>query len=318
MHLVIIGYGYSSEAIARELRPTLASLHVTARSPEKVARLRAEGLDASVFDGTSIPAALAEALARANAILISAPPSEAGDPLLNAPGFAGPEHGAQKWTPVLPNAMRQNKELEPGFAPMNTQRSLAMEALSRIVYLSTVGVYGDHGGAWVTETTEPRPGSQRSRQRVAAEAAWQAFAGARGLDLTIFRLSGIYGPGRSAIDGLRNGTARRIIKPGQVFNRIHVADISGAVGRALTQEKPPGIYNLTDDEPCPPQDVVVRAARLLGLAPPPEIPFDEAELSPMGRSFYGENKRVSNARIKAILGYSFRCPTYREGLAACL
>ncbi len=284
MRLVILGYGYSSASIARKIRPSLASLHVTARSPEKVTRLRAEGLEAFAFDGTSISDDLAAALETATHLLISAPPGEVGDPLLNAPGFA----------------------------------ALVMPALKRIAYLSTVGVYGDHQGAWVDETSELRPISQRSRQRVQAETAWLEFAAARQLDLGIFRLSGIYGPGRSAIDNLRAGTARRIVKPGQVFNRIHVGDIGGAVAKALWHMAPLGVFNLTDDEPCPPQEVVAHAAGLLGVAPPPEIPFEAADLSPMGRSFYGENKRVSNARIKRELGYAFRYPTYREGLAACL
>lgn len=284
MRLVILGYGYSSAAIAREIRPRLATLHVTVRSEDKVARLRDEGLDALRFDGGALSPGLAEALNRATHLLVSAPPGEPGDPLLIAPGFS----------------------------------DLSLPALTRIAYLSTVGVYGDHGGAWVDETAALKPVSPRSHQRVAAETAWLDFATARGVDLGIFRLSGIYGPGRSAIDNLRAGTARRIVKPGQVFNRIHVGDIGGAVALALRHEGPLGVFNLTDDEPCPPQDVVVHAAGLLGVKPPPEIPFEKADLSPMGRSFYGENKRVSNARIKAALGYAFRYPTYREGLANCL
>lgn len=284
MRLVIIGYGYSSTAIVGELSGNFEHLHITARSVEKVARLRQAGLAAHAFDGREILPALANALSNATHLLISAPPGEAGDPLLAAPGFA----------------------------------ALAMPALRRIAYLSTVGVYGDHGGAWVDETSPLHPVSARSRQRVAAEQSWQAFAAARTLDLGIFRLSGIYGPGRSAIDNLRAGTARRIIKQGQVFNRIHVGDIGGAVALALTHGGSLGVFNLTDNEPCPPQDVVAHAARLLGVPPPPEVPFEEADLSPMGRSFYGENKRVSNAKIKAELGYRFRYPTYRAGLAACL
>jgi hypothetical protein len=284
MRLVILGYGYSSAAITREIRPRLAALHVTARSGDKVARLRNEGLDALRFDGTVLSPELAEALANATHLLVSAPPGEAGDPLLIAPGFAG----------------------------------LALLALQRIAYLSTVGVYGDHGGAWVDEATTLKPVSLRSRQRVAAEAAWQGFAETRGVDLGVFRLSGIYGPGRSAIDTLRAGTARRIVKPGQVFNRIHVGDIGGAVAMAFGHQGPLEVFNLTDDEPCPPQDVVAHAAGLLGVTPPHEIPFEAADLSEMGRSFYGENKRVANARIKAVLGYAFRYPTYREGLAGCL
>ena len=284
MRLVIIGYGYSSSAIARALEGQAESLHVTARGAEKIERLRSDGTDALAFDGSALSPALATALSGATHLLMSAPPGEAGDPLLAAPGFS----------------------------------DLEVPALRRVAYLSTVGVYGDHGGAWVDETSPLRPVSQRSRQRVAAEESWQAFAAARNLDLGIFRLSGIYGPGRSAIDNLRAGTARRIIKPGQVFNRIHVEDIGGAVARALMHDGPLGIFNLTDDEPCPPQDVVTYAADLLGMPPPPEIPFETADLSPMGRSFYGENKRVSNAKIRSELGYRFRYPTYREGLKACL
>lgn len=284
MNLVILGYGYSSAAIAREIRPSLATLHVTARAAEKVARLRGTGLEALAFAGAVLAPELASALAKATHLLISAPPGEGGDPLLNAPGFG----------------------------------ALALPALQRVVYLSTVGVYGDHGGDWVDEASPLRPVSLRSRQRVQAETAWQGFAAARAVDLGIFRLSGIYGPGRSAIDNLKAGTARRIVKPGQVFNRIHVADIGAAVAQALRHAGPLGVFNLTDDAPCPPQDVVAHAAALLGMAPPPEIPFDAADLSPMGRSFYGENKRVSNARIKASLGYAFRFPTYREGLAGLM
>ena len=284
MRLVIIGYGYSSSAVARALEGQAESLHVTARGAEKIERLRSDGTDALAFDGSALSPALATALSGATHLLMSAPPGEAGDPLLAAPGFS----------------------------------DLEVPALRRVAYLSTVGVYGDHGGAWVDETSPLRPVSQRSRQRVAAEESWQAFAAARNLDLGIFRLSGIYGPGRSAIDNLRAGTARRIIKPGQVFNRIHVEDIGGAVARALMRNGPLGIFNLTDDEPCPPQDVVTYAADLLGMPSPPEIPFEAADLSPMGRSFYGENKRVSNAKIRSELGYRFRYPTYREGLKACL
>lgn len=284
MRLVMIGYGFSCAAIAREITPHCAGLHVTARGEEKVARLRGEGLDASRFDGTFLSDGLAQALAHATHLLVSAPPDENGDPLLRTPGFT-------------PRAVPQ---------------------LNRIAYLSTVGIYGDHQGRWVDEDSVPNPVSRRSHQRLAAEMAWQDLARGTGVELGIFRLSGIYGPGRSAIDNLRAGTARRIVKPGQVFNRIHVLDIAGALTKALTGNTSLGILNLTDDEPCPPQDVVAHAAAMLKISPPPETPFEKADLSPMGRSFYGENKRVSNARIKARLGYTFRCPTYREGLIACL
>jgi nucleoside-diphosphate-sugar epimerase len=185
-----------------------------------------------------------------------------------------------------------------------------------IGYLSTIGVYGDHQGRWVDETTPVSPGSQRSRQRVVAETAWLDFAARSGKRMQIFRLAGIYGPGRSAIDNLRDGTARRIVKRAQVFNRIHVDDIAGTLAAAIGKlDAQYTIYNVTDDEPAPPQDVVAYAASLLNLPVPPDIPFERAPLSPMGLSFYAENKRVSNARIKADLGVVLQCPTYREGMA---
>lgn len=283
MRLCIVGFGYSARAVAAAL-PPCARLMVTARSGAKVATLRAEGFEAFCFDGKSAEPAFAEALLDATHILMSAPPDEVGDPLLS----------------VARDALSRAPDLR------------------RIAYLSTVGVYGDHDGAWVDENSALRPTSLRSRQRVAAEEVWRGFADGKGIDLGLFRLSGIYGPGRSAVENLTAGTARRIIKPGQVFNRIHVADIGAAVAAGLTAPGKLDVFNLTDDEPAPPQDVVAYAARIMGVPMPPEIPFEQAPLSPMGRSFYGENKRVSNARIKAALGYCFRYPTYREGLQAIL
>lgn len=284
MRLLILGFGYSAKEYATKVRNDSATLHVTARSSEKIARLRAQGRDAIRFDGVSTSEDLNKVLHSATHVLISIPPDEVGDPVLR----------------VL------------------RERLHAAPQLERVLYLSTVGVYGDHGGVWVDETTPLKPTSQRSIQRVAAEREWQDFAAQKGCDLGIFRLSGIYGPGRSAIDNLRAGTARRIIKPGQVFNRIHVFDIAGALENAMRHSGPLGVFNLTDDEPCPPQDVVLHAAAQLGVEPPPEIDFEAANLSAMARSFYGENKRVSNAKIKVALGYRFVCPTYREGLRACL
>ena len=178
-------------------------------------------------------------------------------------------------------------------------------------YLSTTGVYGDRSGGWVDETSELRPSTDRGAARVAAERGWQAL----GVPLHIFRLPGIYGRGRSALDRLRAGTARRIVKPGQVFSRAHVEDIAQVL--AASMERPaPGIYNVADDEPAPPQDVIAFAAELLGVTTPPEVPFDEAELSPMARSFYSESKRVRNDLIKRKLGVRLLYPTYREGLSA--
>ncbi len=187
-----------------------------------------------------------------------------------------------------------------------------MPKLEWVGYLSTVGVYGDHDGAWVDEETECRPVSRRSVERTEAEAGWQAFAAASGLPVAVLRLSGIYGPGRNAFVNLKEGTAKRIVKAHQVFNRIRVEDI-GAATRFLAERQLGGIYNVTDDEPAPPQDVVAFAAQLMGVEPPPETDFATAELSPMARSFYGENKRVSNAKIRR-LGFGFGHPNYRSSL----
>ena len=280
--LLVLGFGYSSRAIHAEVAARFARTIVTSRGLGKLATLRAEGLDARRFDGTPPDATMREALADSEVWLVSAPPDAAGDPLLGALG-----------TDLGGNRPR------------------------RVLYLSTVGVYGDHAGQWVDEATAPRAVSVRSQQRLAAEAGWARAAERFGFGLDILRLSGIYGPGRSAIDALRAGTARRLVKPGQVFNRIHVGDIAGAVA-ALLDRDPGGLLNVTDSEPAPPQDVVAHAAALLGVPPPPETPFEEAVLSPMARSFYGENKRVANRKLAETIGYRLRCPSYREGLAACL
>jgi nucleoside-diphosphate-sugar epimerase len=177
-----------------------------------------------------------------------------------------------------------------------------------IGYLSTTGVYGDHDGAWVDENTPLTPNTKRGEKRVAAEAEWLK------LKAHIFRLAGIYGPGSNQLESLKNGTAKRIIKQGQIFSRIHVEDIAGIVAASIAKPHPSRVYNGADDEPCPPQVVVAYAAQLLGLAPPPEIAFEHAELSPMAKSFYADSKKVSNARVKNELGYQFKYPNYCEGL----
>ncbi|MGB0497737.1 MAG: SDR family oxidoreductase [Rubricella sp.] len=192
--------------------------------------------------------------------------------------------------------------------------ALRAETFDWVGYLSTVGVYGDRQGGWVDETSDLRPATARGQARVEAEAEWAAL----GLPLHVFRIAGIYGPGRGPFAKIRRGTARRIVKPGQVFSRIHVEDIAAVLHASIHQPHPGGIYNLCDDEPAPPEDVVAHAADLLGVERPPEIPFDEAEMTPMAASFYAESKRCSNRRIKEELGVSLRYPTYREGLAAIL
>ncbi len=279
MKLVIIGFGYSAQAFAAQEGHAFSSITGTVRSVEKAARLGGGRCEVLVFDGLSASDALCERVAQADAVLVSAPPAE-HDPTLACLGevLAGAQH--LRW----------------------------------IGYLSTVGVYGGHDGEWVDEDTPCRPASRRSIQRLAVEEQWLAFGRDHGKAVHIFRLSGIYGPGRNALVKLRDGTARRLIKPGQVFNRIHVADIAGVLAASLARPDAGRIYNVTDDEPAPPQDIITFAAGLTGIEPPPEIPFDPAELTPMAASFYGENKRVSNHRIKAELGYRFRYPTYREAL----
>ncbi len=179
-----------------------------------------------------------------------------------------------------------------------------------LAYLSTTGVYGDHGGGVVTEDTPLTPNNDRARRRVLAEASWAPFSA------HIFRLPGIYGPGRNQLESVKDGTARRVIKPGQIFSRIHVDDIGGILLASINHPNPGRIYNVADDHPCPPQDVVTFAAELLKMSPPAEIAFEDAELSPMAKSFYDDLKRVSNARIQSELGYQFVYPNYQSGLTA--
>ena len=275
----LFGAGYSALAFARLLegRPVAG----TTRSPDRFAALEAAGVEPLLFDGAALSHAVRERLAETTHVVVSAAPTAAGDPVL---GTAA-----------------------------ETIRT-AMPALRWIGYLSTVGVYGDHGGAWVDEGSDCRPVSPRSRERLDAERAWQALGAERGVPVAVLRLSGIYGPGQNALANLAAGTARRLVKPGQVFNRIHVDDIAGAL-RHLAATDLGGVFNVTDDEPAPAQDVVLFAAGLMGVAPPPEIPFEAAQLSPMARSFYEENKRVANRRLKAT-GFVFRHPDYRSALTA--
>jgi nucleoside-diphosphate-sugar epimerase len=277
--IFIFGAGYSAKAFART-GTTGAEIIGTTRSTEKFDALRRAGIAPLAFEG-SVTDGIEAALRTTTHLVVSIAPEEAGDPVL----AAAREALAEK-----------------------------MPALRWIGYLSTVGVYGDHGGDWVDEASECRPVAGRSRLRVEAERQWLDLGKQAGLPVAVLRLSGIYGPGRNAFVNLANGTAKRLIKPGQVFNRIHVEDIAGALwhlaGRTLG-----GIFNVTDDQPAPPQDVVAYAAALMGVEPPPEVPFETAQLSPMARSFYGENKRVSNAAIKKA-GYRFRFPDYRAALTA--
>lgn len=280
MNILILGLGYSAGFCARAALARGWEVTGTVRSAEKAAELSREGIRTLVFGGFAVSSALAKAVAEADAVLVSVQPAEDGDPAL------GP----------LRDAL------------------MAAPNLRWIGYLSTIGVYGDQGGAWIDEATPPAPTNARTRQRVEIEEAWLELGRDSGKPVHIFRLSGIYGPGRNAITKLRSGTANRLIKRGQVFNRIHVDDIAGVLMASLAQPRQGAIYNVTDDEPGPPQDVITFAAELTGLEPPPEIPFEQAKLSPMAASFYGESKRVSNALVKREFGYAFRYPTYREAL----
>ncbi|AKI02820.1 nucleoside-diphosphate-sugar epimerase [Hoeflea sp. IMCC20628] len=279
MNLMIFGAGFSGLAIARALAGECAFAGGTTRGEARFDALRAAGLSPFLYGGGSLTEDLSLALAEVTHLLMSIAPDDDGDP-------------------VLENLTSGLKQVLP--------------KLEWAGYLSTVGVYGDHGGAWVDEDTPCRPVSRRSVARRAAEDHWARLAAEAGVPLAIIRLSGIYGPGRNALKTMQAGKARRLIKPGQVFNRIHVADIGGATA-LLARQCLGGIYNVTDDRPAPPQHVVEYAARLMGVAPPPEMDFDTADLSPMARSFYGENKRVANARIKAA-GYEFLNPDYESGL----
>lgn len=283
-HLFCFGLGYSAQTLGRELLAQGWRVGGTARSRDAADILKQSGFDALVFDGLQPGRGIGEALRAATHVLLSIPPLAYGDPALAL----------------------HARELE------------ASPSLNWIGYLSTIGVYGDHGGAWIDEETPPAPASERSRWRLAAEDAWLAFGARSGKRVQIFRLPGIYGPGRSAIDRLREGTAQRIVKPGQVFNRVHVDDIAGALAAAIAGRGAHDVYNVTDDEPAPAQDVVTYAAELLRISPPPEVPFDAARLTDMAKSFYAENKRVRNARMRGELGVDLKFPSYREGLRAIM
>lgn len=273
--LLSIGHGYSARELTRHLGAGWQIIGTT-RSAERADELRANGVEPAIWPGEN----LGPALARATHLLSSVPPGPDGDPVVAALG----------------DRLRDAKNLQ------------------WVGYLSTTGVYGDHGGGWVDETTPLTPATARGQARVAAERDWAAL----GLPLHIFRLAGIYGPGRSPLDRVRGGRAQRIVKEGQVFSRIHVADIAQVLAASMAAPNPGAIYNVADDEPAPPQDVIAFAARMLGLPLPPEIPFDEADLTPMARSFYAESKRVRNERIKTDLGINLRHQDYRAGLAALI
>jgi nucleoside-diphosphate-sugar epimerase len=286
--LLCFGLSYTAQHYLAAYGTRFEQVWGTVRDQNRAAGLnvRAKGnMRALTFDGTSVSDDLQEAVAQAEAILVSIPPDERGDPVLAVCG-----------------------SLLAGSRQIRT-----------IVYLSTIGVYGNYDGAWIDENSDCRPSEERSRRRLAAERGWQSLSARSGLPVAILRLPGIYGPGRNALKSLRHGTAKRIVKTGQVFNRIHVADIAQAINAAFDR-RANGIFNIADDEPSPPGDPIVYAAKLLGLEPPPEISFDQARssMSAMAASFYLDVKRVSNVKLKTVLGVKLHYPTYREGLSALM
>ena len=283
MNIFCLGFGYSAQRFATLFGEDYF-IAGSVRTEEKAAALHRQGFQAFVFDGQTITAECLNALRQADALIVSIPPGEGSD-------------GHVALVEALAGKGR----------------------LQAILYFSTIGVYGDRDGAWVTENDPATPMQPRSIRRYEAELNWQKTGTMLGATTAILRLAGIYGPGQNAIEQMRSGSARRIVKPGQVFNRIHVDDIARVTRAALEQPRDSAIYNVTDDEPAPPQDVITYAAKLLKMEPPPEVNWRDAGLSPMGLSFYEENKRVSNALIRAIFGDDILLyPTYREGLKSFL
>jgi len=282
--LVCFGFGYCAEHFVAAFGEKFDRIVGTVRAAERAAVLnayKAGSLEAIAFDGAQATPELGDAIGQARYALVSIPPGDGGDPVLAA--FADDLAAAKN--------------------------------LRSIVYLSTVGVYGDHGGGWVDEQTPVAPASARSRRRLAAEVAWQELGARCGIAVAVLRLAGIYGPGQNALLKIARGKARRIVKPGQIFNHIHVGDIAQAIDAAFTR-RASGAFNVADDEPASPADSIAFAAQLMGRAPPPEEKFDDvaASMSPMALSFWQECRRVKNDKLKRALGVTLRYPTYRDGL----
>ncbi len=277
------GLGYSAIALAERLQREGWSIAGTCRSAEKQAELTARGWTVFRFDrGMPLPDSAFDGVTH---LLSSVPPDEDGDPVIDEAG----------------EAIIQ-----------------AAGGLDWIGYLSTTGVYGDRDGDWVDEASDLTPTGSRGERRKTAEAAWLDLGRETGVPVQLFRLAGIYGPGRNALETVRSGRARRIDKPGQVFSRIHRDDIATILRASIDRPNPGAAYNCCDDNPAPPEEVIAYGCTLLGVDPPPLIPFEEAELSPMARSFYRDNKRVSNKRIKEELGVALAWPDYRQALEALL
>ncbi len=282
MNLFCFGLGYSAQHFIKAYGEHFETIAGTARSYYAIERLGDPRVKGYMFDIERADPEIATALAQADVLLVSIPPDTSIEPTL------------AKFGRVLAQLPQQVK----------------------IIYLSTIGVYGDRRGEWVDETRVPAPKQPRSISRLRAEKTWQALSRDARKSIQILRLAGIYGPGRNALVQLKNGTAQRVIKPDQVFNRIHVDDIAAAIAAALAYEGGSDVWNVADDEPAPPQDVITYSAKLMGVAPPPEQDFETAPLSAMARSFYEENKRAANGKMKEGFGVTLAYPTYREGLTA--
>tara|TARA_R110000868_G_scaffold32036_4_gene116900 strand:+ start:1535 stop:2410 length:876 start_codon:yes stop_codon:yes gene_type:complete len=281
--LFCFGLGYSAMALSRRLDAAGWDIRGTCRKPARRAALGALGISAALFDGES-PMDRPELLHGATHVLLSIPPGTEGDPAFRHHADDIAAAGTVEW----------------------------------VGYFSTTGVYGNRDGGWVDETSDLRPGSDRSKRRAAAERAWLDWGAENDIAVQVFRLPGIYGPGRSAVDQVKAGTAKRISKPGHVFSRIHVEDIATVVAASIARPEPGGIYNVCDDEPASPADVTAYVCELLGRAPPPEIPYEDADLSPMAQSFWSDNRRVRNDRIKNVLGVRLDFPDYRIGIRGIL
>ena len=275
-HLLCFGLGYSAQAFVKRLDSHEWKISATGRNPESIAAIESQGFHGLLFDRKMRVAP------DVTHLLISVPPDETGDPVLK----------------LFSDGLQRSRQLK------------------WVGYLSTTGVYGDSGGDWVDEDSPLEPNTARGHRRLEAERSWLKLHADHGLPMHLFRLAGIYGPGRNQLLTVLNGSAKRVIKLGQIFSRIHVEDIAGVLVASMARPNPGRAYNVCDDEPCPPQEVVGYAANLLRQPLPPEIPFEQANLSPMAKSFYADSKRVSNRRIKNELGYKLLYPNYREGLLA--
>jgi hypothetical protein len=282
MKLFAFGLGYCARHFIARSGASFESIAGTVRDPAKAGELASEKIETFVLSPEHEDPAIAAKVAAADVILVSVPPGVSADPVLARFGY----------------------------------RIASQRRKQTIIYLSTIGVYGDRHGEWVDESMAPEPASERSTTRLQAEKAWAAIGKAPGKKVFIWRLAGIYGPHRNALVNLKAGTAKRVVKRGQVFNRIHVEDIARVIDVAIAHQSEGGVFNVSDDAPSPPQDVITFAAMLMGIEPPPEESVETADLSPLAKSFYAENKRASNRKLKDVFGIRLTYTTYRVGLEA--